>query len=348
MAHTPPPGFVRRLVPVAAAAALVTVPGVALAQQTAGFDSAGQGLCEPVGAVLGTGGCPLEETVDAVVGPVEESLAPVVEPIGEAVAPVTGAVEEAVAPVTEAVEPVTEAVAPVTEAVDQAVAPAAEAVGSTVESAVEAVAPQGAPPVGDGGAGPVGGGEDPGAPAGEDAKTPMPTAPEGDAAGPVERPTGVTPGPEATHVGAAGVEPEEVAEPARPGTSSGAAATPRLQPPGLPGGGYSSQSGLDLQPFEPPLVSVPMEEPSGSDLPMVASAASAAAASAVLGLPLAGAALLATTTGLNPAVVLGMIAFAVAAAWWFRRTILAPAPALERAEPELVLPPPPPRPRSAG
>ena len=147
--------------------------------------------------------------------------------------------------VVETVAPVVEAVAPVTDALPlDAVAPLVEEVPAGLL------------------------GDD--APADDNQGVPAPPAapaPQSDSQGGATT-TDDAPEAEPTKVTAAGKAPTEVVEPQAPAADGRVAGTPTIQPANLGANidGVRSQNGLTLQPYEAPMVSVPMEY----ETPMIA------------------------------------------------------------------------------
>ena len=159
--------------------------------------------------------------------------------------PIVDAACDVVDDVVDAAAPVVEAIAPVTEALPL----------DTVAPLVEEV-PAGLP------------GDD--APADDNQGVPAPPAapaPQSDSQGGVATADEETE-PEPTKVSAAGKAPTEVVEPQAPAADGRVTGTPTIQPANLGSNidGVRSQNGLTLQPYEAPMVSVPMEY----ETPMVA------------------------------------------------------------------------------
>lgn len=174
----------------------------------------------------------------------------VVEALDEACAAVDELLDEALGAVTDQVEAVA---APVTDAVVGAVAPVTDAVGVELLPADEGPAePVPAPATGNG----------------DTAEEAAPAAPAAE---------------EPVKVQAAGKAPTEVTEPEAPAADGRVAGTPTIQPADLGANiaGVRSQNGLTLQPYQPPMVSVPVAQeapqvavpPSTTATPIVEAAA---------------------------------------------------------------------------
>ncbi len=160
----------------------------------------------------------------------------------------TGVAEELVEAACEAVDAVVgEVVAPVVEGAVEALAPVTDAAGITapVQDLAEVVTGEEEAPVEQ-------------APA-----APAPNQPASPAAG-----GSTAQEPEEAKVAAAGKAPTEVTEPQAPAADGRIATAPTIQPADLGSNiaGVRSESGLTLQPYEAPMVSVPL----AADMPEIA------------------------------------------------------------------------------
>ncbi|WP_370324551.1 hypothetical protein [Euzebya sp.] len=212
--------------------------------------AAGQGL---VDTLTGTVDQACEDLTAAVAAltPGCEAVGAVTEGAADALAPVEAVAAPVTEPVAEVVESAGETAGAVTDAVTDAAAPVTEPVSDAVDAVTEPVAEEApADPVGDAGPPPAG---EPAAEPGSD-PAPSPVAADDDVA-----------------VGAAGRQPTEVTEPRGPAAGVGrGAGGPRISPGayGVNAPGIASDSGLTLQPYDEPLVSVPVDV----DAPQVAGA----------------------------------------------------------------------------
>jgi hypothetical protein len=193
------------------------------------------------------------------------------ELVGSTLDATAAAAAAAAAPVTDAAAPVVDAVAPVVEAVGEILPPAA---GEVLPPAVGDVVPVGTPQ-GSGGSGAVG----------STGGSPVTGSEQA----------------EPTKVEAAGKGAEEVAEPQAPPAEDGRiAGGPTIQPLdasaiGANIAGVRSQNGVNLQPYDAPLVSIPMDAPQVAGAPITT--ASPIAAVAADAIAFAGSAVLPHTTG---------------------------------------------------